>query len=348
MAELIREKALRNLGDEIPHGVAVAIDSMKFERKLCRIDATIICERDSHKGIIIGKQGSMLKKIGTLARREIEDMLEEEEDLDIINLDETAGWSKLEVAEELAKQQAANLMEEIGDELAIIDVVEEDVEIEELKPRKAEKKDTYITKAEKAIEKPMKSELEEVSVDDGELQEEEIEIEHLDDDVEYLSVDDEDEEEDEYEECDEGSPFLFFENLSAWFSRWTVMDKVVAVTGVLVLAVAILTVGMYAGNRGLNKQIEAFAPVGEQLETVGVVSQDKLVAVADAKKAMLEAAKLEAELNQTYEENELSNEVKVIMKMTSVQKDLKIKFVNKKSGKLVGNVPFEVEITDAE
>ncbi|MGN0157469.1 MAG: GTPase Era [Lachnospiraceae bacterium] len=76
VAELIREKVLRCIDDEIPHGVAVAIDSMKFEKKLCRIDATIVCEKDSHKGIIIGKQGAMLKKIGSLARPEIEDMLE--------------------------------------------------------------------------------------------------------------------------------------------------------------------------------------------------------------------------------------------------------------------------------
>ena len=75
-AELIREKVLRSIDEEIPHGVAVAIDSMKWNRDVCHIDATIVCERDSHKGIIIGKQGSMLKKIGTLARREIEDMLE--------------------------------------------------------------------------------------------------------------------------------------------------------------------------------------------------------------------------------------------------------------------------------
>ena len=75
-AELIREKALRNLEDEIPHGVAVLIDRMK-EREggtLIDIDATIVCERESHKGIIIGKQGSMLKKIGTEARRDIEMM----------------------------------------------------------------------------------------------------------------------------------------------------------------------------------------------------------------------------------------------------------------------------------
>ena len=75
-AELIREKVLRSIDEEIPHGVAVAIDSMKWNRDVCHIDATIVCERDSHKGIIIGKQGSMLKKIGTQARREIEDMLE--------------------------------------------------------------------------------------------------------------------------------------------------------------------------------------------------------------------------------------------------------------------------------
>lgn len=78
VAELVREKALRLLKDEIPHGIAVAIDQMK-ERpngSLFDIDATIVCERDSHKGIIIGKQGTMLKKIGTLARVEIENLLD--------------------------------------------------------------------------------------------------------------------------------------------------------------------------------------------------------------------------------------------------------------------------------
>ena len=76
VAELIREKALHSLQDEIPHGIAVAIDRMKMQNKVKHIDATIICERDSHKGIIIGKQGSMLKKIGSTARYEIERMLD--------------------------------------------------------------------------------------------------------------------------------------------------------------------------------------------------------------------------------------------------------------------------------
>ena len=72
-AEIIREKALRRLEDEIPHGIAVAIDVMKPRRDgIWQIDASIICERDSHKGIIIGKQGSMLKSIGMDARKDIE------------------------------------------------------------------------------------------------------------------------------------------------------------------------------------------------------------------------------------------------------------------------------------
>lgn len=76
VAELVREKALRLLSDEIPHGIAVTIESMKYRERIVDIDATIICERDSHKGIIIGKGGSMLKQIGSKARPEIEDMLE--------------------------------------------------------------------------------------------------------------------------------------------------------------------------------------------------------------------------------------------------------------------------------
>lgn len=83
VAEMIREKALRCLEEEIPHGIAVTIEQMKErpEGGLVDIEATIICERDSHKGIIIGKQGAMLKKIGSQARTEIEKMLEEKVNL---------------------------------------------------------------------------------------------------------------------------------------------------------------------------------------------------------------------------------------------------------------------------
>ena len=78
VAEMIREKALRCLDEEIPHGIAVAIDRMKErpDGSVIDIDATIICEKDSHKGIIIGKGGSMLRRIGSQARMEIEKMME--------------------------------------------------------------------------------------------------------------------------------------------------------------------------------------------------------------------------------------------------------------------------------
>ena len=76
VSELIREKTLRLLSDEIPHGIAVSVDSMKYRENIVDIDATIVCERDSHKGIIIGKAGSMLKKIGMQARPDIEDLVE--------------------------------------------------------------------------------------------------------------------------------------------------------------------------------------------------------------------------------------------------------------------------------
>ena len=78
-AELIREKALRCLSDEIPHGIAVTIERMRERTdgsNIIDIDATIVCERDSHKGIIIGKGGEMLKKIGSAARFEIERMMD--------------------------------------------------------------------------------------------------------------------------------------------------------------------------------------------------------------------------------------------------------------------------------
>ena len=72
VAELIREKALRCLDEEIPHGIAVTIEKMKWRKGIVDIDATIICERESHKGIIIGHQWQALKKVGAMARKDIE------------------------------------------------------------------------------------------------------------------------------------------------------------------------------------------------------------------------------------------------------------------------------------
>ncbi len=75
VSEIIREKALRQLDEEVPHGVAVVVEKMTTDNNLVNIEATIFCERESHKGIIIGKKGEKLKRIGSDARRDIERLL---------------------------------------------------------------------------------------------------------------------------------------------------------------------------------------------------------------------------------------------------------------------------------
>ncbi len=80
-AEMIREKALRLLQEEVPHGIAVTVEQFKYRkrkdgREICDIEASVICEKNSHKGIIIGRGGAMLGKIGTAARKDIEELLQ--------------------------------------------------------------------------------------------------------------------------------------------------------------------------------------------------------------------------------------------------------------------------------
>lgn len=76
IAELIREKLLRALSEEVPHGIAVVVEKLEEREKIIDISAVIVCERSSHKGIIIGRQGAMLKKTGGEARADIEALLQ--------------------------------------------------------------------------------------------------------------------------------------------------------------------------------------------------------------------------------------------------------------------------------
>ncbi len=76
VAEIVREKALYLLNDEIPHGIAVKVESFKEDDSLCTIDCLIVCEKDSHKAIILGKQGEMIKKIGHNARVTIQKIVQ--------------------------------------------------------------------------------------------------------------------------------------------------------------------------------------------------------------------------------------------------------------------------------
>lgn len=245
-------------------------------------------------------------------RKEMEE--EKDMELDVIDLDETAGWSKLDIAHGLEQQTlTAETAEEL---LPDIKMLEQQTEAE--------------------------PDLEEVELQvETETQQEEG--------LEYLSMEEEEEESETNLLASRrisGKGKRSRKSSAGFLSRINTMDMVMAGTGLVILIVSVITGLAFLGKRGTNQQIEALAPIGEQLETVGIMGKDTLLAVADAHKAMQAAAQIEEELQKEYEEEELSAEVQVSMKLTSVQKDLKIKFINSKTGKLVGNVQFEVKITD--
>lgn len=131
--------------------------------------------------------------------------------------------------------------------------------------------------------------------------------------------------------------------LAFWYSL-PVMDKVVGVTGIAVCLFALLTFFVVAGARSTGRQVEAFAQVGENLSGITVADEGTFLAVADGHMAR-QAAQLPGETeSEEYNEKDDTSDVQVGLNMTSVEKDLKIKFVNRKTGKLIPYVKFEVEI----
>ena len=127
------------------------------------------------------------------------------------------------------------------------------------------------------------------------------------------------------------------------------LDIAIALTGVLVLAAAVFTTSMYLGRNEQNKQMEAVAAVGKNLEAIGMSGEEVLSAVAVAAQNVSEEASEEetTETETGYEEKDLEANVDVILKLSSMQKDMKIKFADKNSGKLIGNQPFTVKLEGA-
>lgn len=122
-----------------------------------------------------------------------------------------------------------------------------------------------------------------------------------------------------------------------------------AATGVAVLILAIVTGSVYASARAVDGQVSEFVSVGTQLDGIQMIGEQGLLAVADAQMAKIAAANAveeDPEEQKEYEEAEYTNGGTVELELVSVQKDLKIKFNNKKTGKLISNVPFSVTITD--
>lgn len=127
--------------------------------------------------------------------------------------------------------------------------------------------------------------------------------------------------------------------------EFAAMDAVVAFIGLLVLVVAVLTTGIYLSSAEVAKQKEAIAAVGKKLEQVGTAGEEILSAVARQREDAEDARDVSEAAPMEYEEKELETDMDLALKMTSVEKDLKIKFTNRETGKLVGNQAFTVSIS---
>ena len=206
---------------------------------------------------------------------------------------------------------------------------------------------------------------EEYYADDEEYTGEEDGEEYYADDEEYTGEDEDGEEyyADEEELYDEESGYEYEDDVKAskkqgkkkfaaiWskFLNMSAMDRIMAATGVAVLILAIVTCSVYASARMVDNQVSEFVSVGTQLDGIHMIGEQGLLAVADATVAKIAAANAvdeDYEDQKEYDEAEYTNGGTVELELVSVQKDLKIKFTNKKSGKLISNVPFNVTITD--
>ena len=206
---------------------------------------------------------------------------------------------------------------------------------------------------------------EEYYADNEEYTGEEDGEEYYADDEEYTGEDEDGEEyyADEEELYDEESGYEYEDDVKAskkqgkkkfaaiWskFLNMSAMDRIMAATGVAVLILAIVTGSVYASARMVDNQVSEFVSVGTQLDGIHMIGEQGLLAVADATVAKIAAANAvdeDYEDQKEYDEAEYTNGGTVDLELVSVQKDLKIKFTNKKSGKLISNVPFNVTITD--
>lgn len=132
-------------------------------------------------------------------------------------------------------------------------------------------------------------------------------------------------------------------------SDMSAMDRVIAATGVGVLVLAIVVGSMFISSRIVDKQVSGFVSVGTQLEGIDTIGGAGLLAVADAQMAKFAAFSVfDDDDEYGYDEEDYDAEVTVALELVSIQKDLKIKFVNKKTDRLIANVPFAVNVTDPD
>ena len=263
--------------------------------------------------------------------------------------------------EEYEDDEYADDEEEYEDDEYADEYVEEEYEDDEYADDEEEYEDDEYADDEEEYEDGEYADDEEEYEDDGYADEEEeyeddeyadeddeyeddeyYEDEEYDEDDEYYEDDEYDDE--EYDDEDEDIPESGIKKILYKITNMSTVDYVVAMTGVAVLVLAVVTGTLYFGARSSKAQVEAFAEVGEGMESIQIIGQSGLMAIADAQASRMAAADIEEEEGEDSEEEETNGEKEVVLNLTSIQKDLKIKFVEKKSGKLVSGIDFAVDI----
>ncbi len=186
-------------------------------------------------------------------------------------------------------------------------------------------------------------EYEDEEYEDDEYEDEEYEDDEYEDD-EYEDDEYEDEDDEyEYDAYEEEGVIVRFKNFLANMST---IDMVVAMLGIVVLAGVLVTGGLYVNAKMTEKQVETFASIGEEIEGISVIGEGGLIAVSESVKLadMIAVEEEQEQLEEKDEKDEKQDVIEVALHLTSIQSDLKIKFVNKETGKLIGSVPFEVEV----
>ncbi len=198
-------------------------------------------------------------------------------------------------------------------------------------------------------------EYEDEEYEDDEYEDEEYEDdEYEDEEYEYDEYEDEEYEDDEYE--DEEYEYDEYEDdreglivrIRDFLTHMSTMDMMVAMLGIVVLAGISLAGGLYVNAKSVEKQVDAFASVGEEMEGISVIGESGLLAVSESAR-LSNMVELETETpEEEPKEQDKNGSIEVILNLTSIKSDLKIKFVNKATGKLIGSVPFEVEVSSSK
>ena len=181
--------------------------------------------------------------------------------------------------------------------------------------------------------------------EDEDYEDEDYEDEDYEDE-DYEDEDYEDEEDEEYDDYDDerGGVIVRFQR---FLTEMSTLDMVVAMLGIVVIAGVIFTSTLFANAKSVEKQVAAFASVGEEMEGISVIGEGGLLAVSESARigSMIEIEEPSEIVDVEEDQNKL---IEVTLNLTSIQSDLKIKFVNKATGKLIGGVPFEVEVSNGK